>query len=913
MDIYFGYAFDEKVLARQEERAAQEWYGGPGDLLQLLERHYGLDGHPGNNEFLRAEQYRQTLSAFLRERDHGRDGECWFQKAFEADALATAVTLLEMRDELILAGWTPSGRFTEGRLSTFAELEEIAHTKNGAVSAPPCLDPGFADRFRAVIRLVPQRRLPFSRFWHLEPKELYPAHINELLEALEKRGVTIRRIEAAAPLDGDSDLARFQRALAHPESSTQSFSGDGSLVTICADRESDAALFLAALLRLNPDFRPACLVPEKNRALENALLQEGHPAMGILSASLARPSLQILKLLPVFFWDPADPYKILEFLSLPTKPLHPQLAREIAALISQRPGLGSGRWKKVVDTFFKQLQEKPVAPSQLKSMRNQYRRWFERRRYALYEQVPREDVIECFGYVAQWAREAYENNPQRNPTFLALSSQSKRVCELLRSLPEEESRLTPLQLERIIRTIYEPSPVQFSPTEVGSLPFAYRPGAIMADYDHLVWWNFCRHDPQVPFSRWKKNEVESLAQAGIHLTLPAHSNKLDLWHSHQPVLRARKRLYLFIPAQLNGEEVSPHALNDFLEARFSNPEVITASVTDPQSRPINQLTLPQLGVRNTVIPEPPTPWIQLDNKPEPDPERHEFLTQVSNLCYYPHQWVFNRHVKLHKSPILSVARDNTLNGNLGHRLLELLFEHEDVMAWDRQQLDGWIEDSGKRLLPREGATLLMYGKEPERRAFFRTMKNAAWSLLHHLRSNGWRVVAAEQDIHGQIGAIPFKGRADLVLERKDEHLIVDYKWRGFNYFRDMLRNEEDLQMVLYSKFHGDPFKWAHTAYFILDGGRMLAHNKNAIAEAETPNQEVSIEEVYPRILERINRTLQWRMDQFQDGFLEIRSAATTRELEAYYQDQLMDLLEMKADDAPFDDYLTLVNGVHGGQ
>jgi hypothetical protein len=93
---------------------------------------------------------------------------------------------------------------------------------------------------------------------------------------------------------------------------------------------------------------------------------------------------------------------------------------------------------------------------------------------------------------------------------------------------------------------------------------------------------------------------------------------------------------------------------------------------------------------------------------------------------------------------------------------------------------------------------------------------------------------------------------------------------------------------------------------MLQGGRMLAYNQEAITGAETPPTPSPVHDVYSRIFEKITKTLQWRLDQFQDGFLEIRSSQTAKELDAYYGGEVMEMLEMKDGDAGFDDYLTLI-------
>ena len=64
----------------------------------------------------------------------------------------------------------------------------------------------------------------------------------------------------------------------------------GGLAILFTRRDSAAATFLAQILRENPTYRPTFLLPEMNLLLEQNLVNEGFAPMGVLSASLARPS-----------------------------------------------------------------------------------------------------------------------------------------------------------------------------------------------------------------------------------------------------------------------------------------------------------------------------------------------------------------------------------------------------------------------------------------------------------------------------------------------------------------------------------------------------------------------------------------------------------------------------------------------
>ena len=151
-------------------------------------------------------------------------------------------------------------------------------------------------------------------------------------------------------------------------------------------------------------------------------------------------------------------------------------------------------------------------------------------------------------------------------------------------------------------------------------------------------------------------------------------------------------------------------------------------------------------------------------------------------------------------------------------------------------------------------------------------------------------------------------RADLVLERGSEMAVIDLKWRGARYREESIRNEEDLQLVLYSKLLTEDQSWAHTAYFIMEKGLMLARNNRAFQQINAVAPQTDFIEANERILNRMEATYRWRMEQIKNGEIEIRCEQTRMSLEeAYSGYPLSGLLEMKTGDAAFDDYRTLIN------
>ncbi|MEM1327697.1 MAG: PD-(D/E)XK nuclease family protein [Bacteroidota bacterium] len=915
MKIYYSLGLDEEVQVQSKVQGGIR-YAGPHRLLRILETYWGFQGYESNQEHLRIEQYRQLLMAHIEQYP-----KAFYQHSFAADQMATATEMLSRRDELLLGGWNfEVDRDAPDRLQTFAELEAMTYVQ-GCAEQPKQenqigLYPGFSDRFIQILSHLKDRYNPIQEIVLLEPRQLLMTYLQKLLAQLEQRGTHIIQQEQIAQNDS-ADLALFQKVLAEGTiDQKQSFQADGSLYILRCQRETDAATFLASLMRQNEQWKPHVLMTEKNRTLDNALIQEGLPSMGILSASLARPVLQIIKLAPAFLWTPIDPFKIMEFVNLKVKPLEEELAHRIAQQLAQSPGIGGEGWRIAVGSYFDALEKKASGNAHLKvgEIRQQYNFWFRRNRYPISARVPIGEVIELYHYLKDWSFRMFEDSGNRQQSLLVLSEQAKRIEELLQALPEQQ--LSYLELERIVRTIYEPSPVLFRPQEVGFAPFVHHAAAFLKPVDQLVWWNFTQAEPNHFFSRWYQAERETLAKSGVELDKPKEENARLIWQRRQPVLHTQQQLILVIPEQVSGKAVAKHPLYSDLEAAFTNLKAISLKVDDKRTHELlsasfqlpkfETLPMQQLGTPNAFIQLPTLANYLTDNK--------ETYTSLDNCLYYPYQWVFKYKSRLKKSSILSVVKDQTLLGNLAHRFFERLLKEEEVTHWTKLQIESWIDDEAKQMFGQEGAALLMYGREPEKINFLNRIKYAAWSLIDCLHRNGWTVHDTEMSMEGQFGDCELRGKADLVLSRGEEFAVVDLKWRGLGYRERMIKNQEDLQLVMYAHLLGQPTEYIHTAYFIIERGQMIARDNAAFAELNALQGDMTSPQIHELIAQRMQATYTWRNKQLRKGFVEVRCEQTLPLLpDAFDQhgleEESLDILEMKSEDARFDDYRVLINMV----
>jgi RecB family exonuclease len=888
-------------------------------------------------------RYRELLAEYLRQ--PAEEAPPFFRSSFEADPFATAETLLERRDELLLAGWDFVR--TEGmpsRLLDFARLESMnradgsAPEKAAGRSEAQALGGGFADRFRAVEAALDRHRLPFGQVLLNEPPELLPVHWRRLFERMTRQGIPLSRLHPSDPYtsEAQSDLERFRHYLFRKETTGETsrapLSADGSLVLIRANRADEAALWFSQLFRLN-NYVPApsgtcLLLADQASILDIALAQEGLPALGTTSASLSRPALQLLRLVSAFLWQPTDIHKVLEFVSLPIKPLPEELAHRIAQQIAEVPGLHGDRWQRTIQQYFSdletgQVRDRSVSPD---LARRQYRFWFERPRYPLDGQAPKQDVKDIFLHLQEWALSASEEGGHHAGSLLTLSTLAGRIAELLTALPE--TSLRPLELDRIIRTQYEAVPVTFQDPEAGHIPYVTHPAAFAEPVREMWWWNFLLTDPPHFFSRWYRPERDYLAANDVHLDTPAGENARQTWQQSLPIRLAQERLVLFLPENSMGESATPHPLMGNLEAAFGDltPVTLPVDILAPNLSATGFLSRHfELPCNTSLSGRPlpaPKPFLHLRSTFR-NPRLQESVTSLETLLYYPHLWFFRHILQWRQPPLLSVIADKTLQGNLSHRIFEQLLSG-DIQDLDKPGLARWVEAELARRLPQEGAILLQYGREPDRIRLANRIKTAAWNLLRHLRRNGWRVRGTEHPLHGQIPLPPdlaptttpdLTGIADLVLERDSgETAILDLKWRGISYRRDLLKNRRDLQLACYAHMLASSDEsWPYTGYFIIQNGEMLVRNKDAFRDANPVVQAEEKDEAVAReLLSKIGRTWAWRNQQLAAGRIEIRSRRTAQAIEQAYTDsgesgKLLDLLEMEGKDSPFDEFRYLLN------
>ena len=495
---------------------------------------------------------------------------------------------------------------------------------------------------------------------------------------------------------------------------------------------------------------------------------------------------------------------------------------------------------------------------------------------------------------------------------MSISSQTQILINLIDNLPE--THLSHLDIVRIIRTALEPiarSPVQ---AQKNHIRVTHHATAILEPIDDLIWWTFTEREPDYFFAKWYVHELYYLQGKGVLPDLPMKDNQRLSWYRKQAFLKTKKRLFLFLPERVEGAEIQPFPLFGDLNACFDNLDALKISLDFhlsgeyPDFPLLAAFNLPNL---QSIIPAPPTAvplFLHLDTLLELPERKDESFTSLESLFYYPYKYVFQYKLGLYKAKSLEIIGEKRLYGNLAHRLFEQLIKDTDYWYKEDIIIQQWIEESLPVLFEQEGATMLQYGKEPERSVLSRKLTQGLLKFVKLMKNDGWEPDSVETKLTGTFCDKPVSGIVDIILKKGNDRAIIDLKWSGKNYRMDLLKNKEDLQLALYySLLHQTgSFDNVYTAFYIIESGELISRNMR-IANEGISNFSIEDPKVtYAEILSKMSNTFHWRKEQLSRAQIEIRNGKNSALLEEQYG-SLLELLEMKREDSIFDDFKALVN------
>ncbi len=761
---------------------------GPAGLLTTLETALGIPTKPLSRL--------ERVAAFL-PRVRQEDG--FWSASAEADALATAETLLNWRDVLWHAGWR--GPWGSPRLAQLFEL-----TRD--------VPPGVPDRLIAVERALLGRSAGIESIRVLHGFNELTDAWRRVFTALEKQRTTI--IESKVPPPdgtgrGKTDLATLGWADFAPQ-------GDGTLQLVRPPGPLQAAEEVAAWLAANfetRDVSPSTLIITPDEVLDAALARFGVPTVGAALPASENVLLQLLPLVLALGYKPPDPQRALELLTLPQTPFPRRLARGLVAALNEVPAVESEAWDQAITEGLSAIDDE--GRRQRVEARVQT---FLVPRVERGSRYPTAEVTARAQALAQWlaARgELDEEHPDRWVAPRAQISAFLRVLQL--------SELTELAEPELVRLIQEAT-AQVGGTPVHDALAGVRsvgaPGAVAGPVSTVVWWDFTlARAPSVRRFPFSAAEREELAGHQVYLPEPANEAIALAARWRRPFEQTTGTLLLVCPeTDAGGETSHPHPAWDEIVANVARGHDPTSLVhqapRSPQKRATRQRQL-------RPLPMPVRRW---------QVERHviqhrptESASSLGKVVGCPFSWVAEYSAKLYGGQTAELPSGTQLLGSFLHAVLEGLLRDDMAAAQPRGQQrtpDQAATRAGQlfdQLGPRYAAALFLPGANAEQARARRMAVESARALFVLLRDHDRSVRAVEAQYEAEALGTRIAGRADLVLEPLS---VIDFKGGSASYKRKELEAGTAYQLAVYARLlQGRRRTLPPVAYFTLANQELL--------------------------------------------------------------------------------------------
>ena len=784
--VLFDAALDGEVWPiplGDRPSAVGEAFLGPLGLLDLLETALGLGGRT---------QSRARRAAALVPAVRAMKG-FWSESA-QVDPLGVARELLRWRDCLWLQGWR--GQPLPGRIEQLAAVTRV-------------VPPGYPDRLAAVSEALEGRSVGIKAIRLLRPGQALPGTWRKVIGRLQAAGTDVQAQPLCeAPACGDLAAARSSALV--PQ-------GDGSLQLVRPPGPWQGACDLAAWLAAQPaDELANTVVIGSDVALDGALHRYGLPTTGAPGAGADNVLLQVLPLVLAMGWDPPDPRRALELLTLPAgwSPVPGTVAWGLADALMQCPAVDSDTWRKRLLEGLDRIAQRE-GDDRAARVRDRVETLFApcARHGTRY---PTEEARRRSNTVLQWLQGRTQGIADGSAdSWGSAVAQCAAFNELLELSGLQE--LPAPQLQRFLDEATAESPTSSPYPQEAGLVGLRSPGALVGPAERVVWWDFTdgQSSPERPLPLLPE-EAEALRAAGVCMLSPGAQALQDAEHWRRPLLQATRQLVLVCPqGAADGEPAYPHPLWDEIVGRISE-----ASKRDVD---LLHFTAPQAGAAPSKVmcavtgaPVAQRRW----HLPEEAHRRRangESPSSVEILIGCPFRWVVKYLAHLSERRTTSLPPKDRLVGSVAHEIIAQLLREELTSPEDAATRAVVLFDSEG---PRLGAELFLPGGSAAKAEARSHVSAAARRLVAMLEESELAVLGVEEEVAREAFGLDFAGRTDLIVGRDGPAAVIDLKWGSANSYRERLEQGKAQQLAAYSYLVGAG-DFLPAAYFVLNTQELL--------------------------------------------------------------------------------------------
>jgi RecB family exonuclease len=843
LDVLLGLALDGARVTELDDLAEGEsrvgtLVVGPHGLLRDLELRLGLtaDDTPPP---VRVARYARRLEAVAKTQP------AFWAGSFGKDPLGTARELLRWRDELVLSGWNGQPVPMAGRrMEALAAVEVVA--PSDTQPDLPALPAGPADRWASVASLLTAGgRVPYTGVRVVDPIALLPRRIRDVLARLAAQGSAVTQVTLDFPVPGDNDLGRLQRHFRQGGAPFE-VTGDGTLLFVEAETATDLAGATAALLAQRRGEASATVARLADPSpLDHALRAAGLATQGLSSSSPLRPCFQVLPLVLELAYEPKDPHRVLELLTLPGGPFAGGLGRGLAEAFAGRPGLGNDDWEEAKQEWATSVRKRADPPDEQEDEEDTVEVLIATRLSRLAEWVeapgstdpraPRSKLVEIVARVQKWLAGRAMHASLDDPEQAALAAQAHVQAATLVSTLSADPRLalTIVEIRQLFAEALGGGYVTQLPEEAGRIDHVSDLAALLRPRDTLVLWGAVDMGGLEPPSPWTPGERTALASAGIELPDAAQRLAFRAEAARRALLFTTGRVIFARPLSQLGKETAPHPLLDEVIARLGNDRAALARIT------VTTRTLLESKAAEALptlpLPAPRPEW-SLDQGVLARRE-HLSPSSIEMLIACPLRFVLEKEAGLREAQVISMPEDRNLFGTVGHRLVEKLHQQKLLGCGtraDRARLRSAAETTLDLLLRQEATPLLVVGRSGDRAQYRSLIVDSVVALDDLLRRSKLTVVSVEQEIEIEWDGRTLEGRLDLLLNDSDgRDVVLDLKW-GSKTYAEKLEAGVAIQLSTYAfvrRKQNKARRLPESAYYALRKGEALALSNEVFADA----------------------------------------------------------------------------------
>jgi len=876
--IHFGLNCDGSKLP---EASCGEIVGGEITMLAILETQLGIHHQEAG--------FTHRLVEFLGCLESTLTPDRFYTRSFEADAFATASTLLQWRDQLYMAGW--NGRFEQDvplRLRDLADIE---------VEAKALVPANTGQRLQHIIERLDQQTTQIKTIQLIDELELLPPLWQQLLCLLRD----LHKVDLLAPLQllpaapVDTDLGKLQRALLTDSSDNKvTLTNDGSLLPLTAPSAAISAVATAQMFHSyqsqSGEALRATIVAEHNgTSLDSSFEALDLPRPGFSNQSVWRPAFQVLALAFEIMWKPLEPKVWLQFLTHPVGPLSKRLKSELADLVSIAPGMGSSDWHRIIADHLEEQEESITTPEDRKRYKNKelaIGQWLRAPTYDPEGGMPCNTAITRAELVSSWL--SYQHSllkaerDESEGLFALAYSQAEDLLSILRklkvsgreSITREALRLLIDQVrgsgmglvDRSAETTLAGNPVEA----------VENPAAVLCKQPVVLWWGL-KYAATGQRSPWLPAERKALAFSNVSLWDKAHELSLLANSWLRPLLAASEQLILL--QHKNSDR--HHQVLDLVAAKLEQglDQLEPLSIIDflTQGQPLSVA-----GVEQCCTSAPLTPidlpvkrrWWHLDGVELPKREVESY-SSLDKFINSPYQWVLNYQARLRAGSIAQVQDEFRLKGNLAHTLIEDFFNaHRSISSIALSDIDVWCREHFQTLLPTSGATLLLPGLRPERERFIDQCCTGLKELCHHLQSASVVSVTMEANQKGAFRGGQITGSIDvLAINDRGQEAVIDIKWAGYKGRRKKWSEGDYMQLATYAHLRKQATgSLPALGYFFIQDMKLLANDSDFFCSGELLESHDKL--TLTQYWADIEDTWTWRREQMDTGLIEVSIKGT---------------------------------------